>query len=42
MGAKRLTDLVSDLAITGPTIPGIVAKEFVIPSKIPAYLRRGC
>lgn len=31
-----LTFLVKALAMTGPTIPGIVAKELVIPNKIPA------
>lgn len=39
---NKLTDLVSDLAITGPTIPGIVANVFVIPSNIPAYLKTEC
>lgn len=39
---NKLTDLVSNLAITGPTIPGIVANVFVIPSNIPAYLRTDC
>lgn len=39
---NKLTDLVSDLAITGPTMPGIVANVFVIPSNIPAYLRTEC
>lgn len=39
---NKLTDLVNDLAITGPTMPGIVANVFVIPSNIPAYLRTEC
>lgn len=34
-----LTFLVSALAMTGPTIPGIVAKELVMPNKMPAYLQ---
>lgn len=34
-----LTDLVSWLAMTGPTMPGMVAKVLVIPRRIPAYLQ---
>lgn len=34
-----LTCLVSSLAMTGPTMPGMVAKVFVIPRRIPAYLQ---
>lgn len=35
---RILTFCVRALAMTGPTMPGMVAKVLVIPSSIPAYL----
>lgn len=34
-----LTWLVSSFAMTGPTMPGMVAKVLVIPRRMPAYLQ---
>lgn len=36
----QLTLCVRALAMTGPTMPGMVAKVLVIPSRIPAYLEK--
>lgn len=35
-----LTFWVRPLAMTGPTMPGMVAKELVMPNIMPAYLEK--